>query len=331
MTFTKIAFSHRTLPEGNPVEVMKDFVGRTLIRLEITLPNEETPLDYQVGLHQSPAAQWGYWSSLPVLFERTNTLLQDGNDDVMLALLDEPIVMSAPGLEDLVVDKGDVLLFSQARAFSYRLPRTTRGWTIRMPRKELAALLPDLDEAPIRRIPRHIPGLALLRAYLRATTFEHIEGQTARYLAGRHLQELAALVIKDAELPAPEAVKASVSAARRAVVEADMRENLDLAGFDLAALAKRHGVGSRQLQRLFALDGTTFSDLLRQMRLERAAVMLTDEALATRSILSIALDIGFVDVPTFNRAFKRHFGIPPGEMRVRAAVNGQGKAGLRHT
>lgn len=43
--------------------------------------------------------------------------------------------------------------------------------------------------------------------------------------------------------------------------------------------------------------------------------MLTNPALASRSIASVAFDAGFGDLSYFNRAFKRRYGATPSEIR----------------
>ncbi|MFT3810492.1 MAG: helix-turn-helix transcriptional regulator [Micropepsaceae bacterium] len=317
MSFAEIEFSPRTLPDGDPIEVMKDYVGRELIRLDIDLPEADARLDYRLGLHVSPSAQWGHWSTVPVVYERSADLLDDGNDDVMAAIVDGPIVMRAPGVEDFVVEKGQMLLFSQARRFQYALPRTTRGWSIRLPHSLVKALTPDIGEAPLRAIAADAPGLILLKSYLRATALERFEAPDICDMAGRHLKDLVALAIRGRERRPPEALQGAVSVARRRAIEADMLAHLHMPDLDLAWIAARQGVSPRHVQRLFEAEGRSFSEVLRALRLEKAAAMLADRRHDHRTVLSIAMDAGFADAPGFNRSFKRHFGFTPGELRPR--------------
>ncbi|MCB1458970.1 MAG: helix-turn-helix domain-containing protein [Nitratireductor sp.] len=75
------------------------------------------------------------------------------------------------------------------------------------------------------------------------------------------------------------------------------------------------GVSVRQVQRAFALAGTTPTDYLLKKRFEKACQMLGDRNAQENQplISSIAYACGFNDVSYFNRQFRRLFGCAPGQ------------------
>jgi transcriptional regulator GlxA family with amidase domain len=84
------------------------------------------------------------------------------------------------------------------------------------------------------------------------------------------------------------------------------------------ALAKRQRVTSRFIHKLFEGEETTLSQFVLRQRLARAHRMLTDPLHGHQTISVIACDAGFGDLSTFNRAFRRHFGATPSEVRAAA-------------
>lgn len=78
------------------------------------------------------------------------------------------------------------------------------------------------------------------------------------------------------------------------------------------AVADALHMSERTLKRQLAQEGTTFSDILEDIR-RQMAVRLLDEN--ERSIERIAEELGYSDVANFNRAFKRWTGTTPGQYR----------------
>lgn len=78
-------------------------------------------------------------------------------------------------------------------------------------------------------------------------------------------------------------------------------------------VAAEMGIQTRYLQKLFAARGTTYTNYIRSLRLERAADLLKCRAaLRTGQPLSeIAFACGFNDYKYFYRSFRRHFGCVP--------------------
>jgi AraC-like DNA-binding protein len=74
-------------------------------------------------------------------------------------------------------------------------------------------------------------------------------------------------------------------------------------------------MSTRTLQRRLDDEGTRFTDVLDAVRQRVARDLLLDRAL---SLAEIAYRIGFSDLATFSRAFKRWSGLPPGAFRRRA-------------
>jgi AraC-like DNA-binding protein len=141
-------------------------------------------------------------------------------------------------------------------------------------------------------------GIALARAVLDAP----MEGVDARMLA-------------TAEPLADEALKARAIAGGGAPLSGRVAARLAATlpgGTDVADVAGALHMSPRTLQRRLEEEGTRFTELLDRVRLERARVELGHPE---RSLTEIAFRLGFGDLATFSRAFKRWTGKPPGQWR----------------
>jgi AraC-like DNA-binding protein len=76
--------------------------------------------------------------------------------------------------------------------------------------------------------------------------------------------------------------------------------------------AEALGISERTLARRLHGQGQTFEDLLDEVRRDRALQAVAD---TTASLPEIAESLGFAEVSTFYRAFKRWTGSPPGRWR----------------
>ncbi|MEA2361739.1 MAG: AraC family transcriptional regulator [Thermoleophilaceae bacterium] len=80
----------------------------------------------------------------------------------------------------------------------------------------------------------------------------------------------------------------------------------------LAAVAHSIATSRRQLQRVFAEQGTSFRRELQRIRMGRAAELLRHEALP---VAAVARAVGYRQAAQFSKAFRRHHGHPPSEAR----------------
>lgn len=78
------------------------------------------------------------------------------------------------------------------------------------------------------------------------------------------------------------------------------------------AVAEQLHMSERTLKRQLAHEGTTFSDILEDIRRQMAMRALED---SDTNIERIADELGYSDVANFNRAFKRWTGTTPGQYR----------------
>jgi AraC-like DNA-binding protein len=216
---------------------------------------------------------------------------------------------------EATLQDGDALLTSGDAGEAVIFPGS-RYLSLAMPTRAIAPLVSDLDDHLLRPIPRGTEPLRLLVSYLR--TMEACELTTPdmqRVVAG-HIQDLAALTIgttPDVEFERLQGVRA----ARLRAIKADIRQNV-ASNLSVAALAARHRLPVRYLQRLFEDAGTTFTDFVLSERLLRAHRMLTDARHADRAVSTIAFDTGFNHLSYFNRAFRARFGAAPSDIRAQA-------------
>ncbi|REL29804.1 helix-turn-helix domain-containing protein [Thalassotalea euphylliae] len=88
-------------------------------------------------------------------------------------------------------------------------------------------------------------------------------------------------------------------------------EHSSLANIDIKALASSFSVSVRTLNRRLAGAGTTYRYVSENYKLERALHWLSVEGL---SVTDVAYRLGFADLSTFSRAFKRWTGRSPSHL-----------------
>jgi AraC-like DNA-binding protein len=124
-------------------------------------------------------------------------------------------------------------------------------------------------------------------------------------LVRRYLEAHAAQLL--AALPAP--APAIVGQLREAILV-----ELATSGAELGRVARRVAASPRTIQRRLEEAGTSYQQLVEDVRSALARQLLRDRA---RSIIDVAFELGYADLKGFYRAFKRWTGETPGEWRAR--------------
>jgi transcriptional regulator GlxA family with amidase domain len=175
-----------------------------------------------------------------------------------------------------------------------------------------------LDEALCRPIAADNAALKLLVGYMGILDeADTLASPDLQRHAVTHVHDLIALVIGATREAADIARLRGARAARLRAIKQDIEDNLS-GDLSIAAVAARHRLQPRYVQRLFEADGTTFTEFVLAQRLARAHRMLTDPRLADRPVGTIAFSVGFSDPSYFFRAFRRQFGETPAGIRMGA-------------
>jgi AraC-like DNA-binding protein len=91
---------------------------------------------------------------------------------------------------------------------------------------------------------------------------------------------------------------------------------LATSGAELARVAKRLAMSTRTLQRRLEETGTSYQDVVDAVRSGMARALLREKS---RSIVDVAFELGYADLKSFYRAFRRWTETTPAEWRARNA------------
>jgi AraC family transcriptional activator of tynA and feaB len=212
---------------------------------------------------------------------------------------------------------GDFAVVDSARPFALEFDGGFEQLSLILPHELLMPLL-AAPEAITARTVRTDSGLgavaggALRPLYSGLGGGVGIDAAMGRPLADR-LSSLVALAL---------GAGAAASGSRVALTQAALDEierSLGDPELSPALVAARVGISTRYLHKLFAARGPSFGRWLLARRLERCRVDLADPELAHWSIGEIGWRNGFVDPSYLARAFRRAYGVSPGEHRRAAA------------
>jgi AraC-like DNA-binding protein len=311
-------FSTDAVPERDRLAVLREEVGRHFLRVDFE-PSSDWPLRAQFAFQTLPGLRIVKAAQTPIAVRRMQTLIARDVDDFAfcISLAGHSSIVQRD--REIASGAGDAYLLSCAEPVDCA-PGTRRTIVLRVPRAALCALVPDVDDLVPHRISGHPEALRLLRGYLGA--LDDCCAMTTPALCQAvvsHIHELIALSItKTPDAAAPE--RSGVRAARLAAIKSDIPAQLSHPGLSAKTMARAHGVSDRYIHLLFAETGQTFSAFVEEQRMKRAFESLTDPARAAMRIGDIAAELGYAELSTFDRAFRRWFGDTPSGVRGRRSA-----------
>jgi AraC-like DNA-binding protein len=305
-------FLSEDLPPADRLPSYRDVVGRILARMDIQ----------PVGESFSCNARFYRLRDLRILsiagsavrVNRTREMAE-GRDQVALVMYLEGVATLSQRGREVSVTRGGSVLFSTADPL--RIDRTTARFVcVGVPMAVLAPVLSNPDAALMSVVPSSIEPLRLLAGYIDLLIEDSILAETTelRRLAVNHVHDLIALALGATRDAAEIAAGRGLRAARMRAIKADIAQNL-AGDVTVAALSMRHRISPRYIRKLFEAENTSLSQFVRGQRLTRVHRMLADPLHADRTIADIALAVGFGDLSTFNREFRRRFGVTPSDVR----------------
>jgi AraC-like DNA-binding protein len=317
-SFPTFRFTTDALPERDRHAAFREFYGREVLRLEIE-PLGSLPFRNDVAVRLLPGLGIVSASNTPFRIGRTQELLTDGNDSLIVQISSTAGLASQLGRE-VAVAPGDAIMLSNADVGNYTFPSQCDIVALNVPRAALGPLLRDPDAVLVRAVPRATTALRLLISYSAILRDARaLSTPELGRVAVTHVYDLLAVALGATREADEMAQGRGVRAARLSAFKADIGQNLCHPDLTVTALARRHGVTPRYVQMLFETEGTTFSEFVRDTRLARSHQMLIDPRYADLSVSAIAYDTGFGDLSHFNHVFRQRYGVAPSEVRAAAA------------
>ncbi|MFA7595839.1 MAG: helix-turn-helix domain-containing protein [Novosphingobium sp.] len=241
-----------------------------------------------------------------------NEIVHSQEDGLYVTLYNAGGLHFSAGSRESVMQAGDILLWDTSLTGSFDCRAGASGRTILFPRRMVERRLGSGNRISGMQSDRHDSRTLLLRSYLEK--LHDLAGKTAEYILNDLLEaslELTYLcVIGGDHLPDRARTRAAFQDIRK-----DIRDHIGSEDLTPAASAARLGMSLRSLQTTLSTHGTTFTALLANERMKRAAQMLRSPASAGVSLSEIALSLGFYDQAHFSNAFRRHYRMSPRQYR----------------
>lgn len=296
--------------KSGELDAFREAYGRTILRFDIESLDGH-PLQFDFVLRSLPDLAVASGSRSPMHIWRSEELID--NDDLLLVVVTRGAGELGQHGRVAAIRDGEAALMENGATASFVLPTSSQTITYRFRRDLLRPHIPNLDDLLIRTIAGGSQALRLLVGYSRVLNDQSaLATAELRRTVTTHMHDLAVLLLGGkAEAP----LAGGLRAARLKTMKDDILQRIERSSFSVGEIARSHQISERYIRKLFADDGTTFTDFVREARLARAHRMLTDPSQRLRPIHAVAYENGFGDLSYFNRTFRQRYGMTPSEVR----------------
>lgn len=212
------------------------------------------------------------------------------------------------------VGPGDIVIYDTSRPYSLSITsERVRAFLVMMPPAALSLSRASLDRLTARRIPPNSMVGQCSQPFLEqfAARFDEFSTEDGERLLRAFLglidamlhSALSEMAIDDSDINR---------------IQRYIDERLHEGDLSLERIARENYISVRTLQYLFHDYGSTVTQYIRRERLERCKLDLSSPAFRSESVSAVASRHGFLSAPTFNRLFKRQYGMTPGQWRAGA-------------
>lgn len=217
--------------------------------------------------------------------------------------------------ETLVPARGAVLI-SLAEAGELTSDTGQNDWFILdLPAPGTSQGLAVAQDAIGKAIGPELEALALIRGYASLLMSSGALDPLLSAHIARTMTDLAGLALGLQAREAETATARGLAAARLDAIVREIARGCANAEFNVAMVAARLRLSERYVQKLLHATGTSFTERVLELRLQRACELLARAGSQHRKISDIALEAGFSDVSYFHSTYRRRFGMTPGGAR----------------
>lgn len=274
-------------------------------------PRGEGPFRSEMTALALPGLGVGRIANSPCAVSRTAGHIAGGNDDLTLFIVTAGRVrVQLRGREERVYQAGEAYLAPNDLAGDFELD-SIGHIQLAVPRAVMAQRVADPDRLTGGGWSlAATPELDFIAGYSRLLlgTRENWTPELAR-LASGHAHDLISLLLGARGDEAELARLGGLRAARLRAVLGEIDAHFTEPGFTVEMVAAALGLAERTVQDLLHETGTSFSERVLELRLQRARAMLAGGSILRVS--QVAYACGFGTVAHFNRCFRRRFGETP--------------------
>ncbi|MET0678055.1 MAG: AraC family transcriptional regulator [Bradyrhizobium sp.] len=308
------SISHRGQAKGRAYEAWREGICRGFCRLDVG-PADVDYIDCHNEFVLLDAVAIATPQGSSARFARTRALLDDGCDDIVLISATRGKVRVTQTGKTIDLTAGQMCMAEMNVAGAVDLNQTGGFTTTRFPRRLLLQAAPSAETQLARPLGHDRALSAMIERYTAlckdlASDLDPFGQRTAM----QHLTDLVGHFIETTTMAGKRAA-GGVSIARIDLMKADVLGKLDRSDLSIDEIAVANGLTRRQVQRIFASSGTTFTEFVLEQRLLLSRRLLLGEPARHRKISDIAFAVGFNDLSYFHRTFKKRFGSTPSDIQ----------------
>lgn len=209
---------------------------------------------------------------------------------------------------------GSGVLYEARSPWELASPADSQSLTLNFSRELLPMRAAEITAACARSMDPQSPTMQMLSGYL-GRLYQLADRLTAdqRLDAGHAAIDLLGMALRDVRPSVPDG-EGSTDVLLD-MMRVHVRNHLADPLLTVEELARRHHISTRHAYALFARAGTTPGAFIREQRLLAACALLTDPGYDRKSVSGIAAATGFTEPTTFQRAFRRQYGMTPANWR----------------